>query len=57
MWQTRAAHLEDRLLALGAGDTGQDAPVAAPSSQQDVTPAEVDPDVPVPWWKFWERWQ
>jgi len=42
-----------RIPALGAG---QDAPVAAPVPRQEVTPANVDPDAPAPWWRFWERW-
>ncbi len=56
MWQSRAAYLEDRLLALGAGDTGQDAPQASPAVHHAPETADVAADTPVPWWKFWERW-
>ncbi len=57
MWQARAAHLEDRLLALTAGDnTRTDAPAAAPQPQHGAQPVEPTADASVPWWRVWERW-
>ncbi len=50
MWQARAAHLEDRLLALGAGEEDK---VDTPEPPAEVSP---EPDSPMPWWRFWERW-
>ncbi len=53
MWQARAAHLEERLLALG---TGQESPSAAPAVHHATEAAEPAADASVPWWRFWERW-
>ncbi|MDP9356686.1 MAG: hypothetical protein M3R02_15640 [Chloroflexota bacterium] len=53
MWQARATHLEDRLLALG---TGQEAPSTAPAIHHATESAEPAGDTSAPWWKFWERW-
>ncbi len=52
MWQSRAAHLEERLLALGAG---QDAPVAAREPQCEAEPAEASHDSSLSWWTSWWR--
>lgn len=52
MWQARAAHLEDRLLALGAGQVNN---VDTPVPPAEVSP---EPDSPMPWWvslAFWRR--
>ena len=43
-----------RIPALGAG---QDAPVAAPTPQQEAEPANAAPHTSSPWWRFWERWR
>ncbi len=61
MWQARATHLEDRLLALTAGDdTRADAAVAAQEPQHEAQPANTTPDTPdtsapahAPWWRRW----
>ncbi len=54
MWQARASHLEDRLLALGAG---QDAPSAAPAVHHATETTDAAADTSLPWWRFWERWR
>ncbi len=56
MWQTRAAYLEDRLLALTAGDDPPpDAPHAAPEPHHGAHPANVAPapsaPARAPWWR------
>ncbi len=56
LWQERARVLEGRLLALEAGDAGQDAPSGAPAPLQAAEAVEPAADPSVPWWKFWERW-
>lgn len=49
MWQERARVLEDRLLALDAGETGQDAPSAVQEPQQATAAVEPAPAAPS-WW-------
>ncbi len=57
IWQVRAVQAEERLKQLTAGDTtSADAPQASPEPQHGAQPANTDPDTPVPWWRFWERW-
>ncbi len=56
MWQARAAHLEDRLVALPAGgDTATDAPHAAREPQHGAQPTNTTPDTHVSpqasWWR------
>ncbi len=56
LWQARAAHLEDRLLALTAGsDTPTDAPHAAREPQHGAQPVETAPDTSPSWWASWWR--
>jgi len=48
-WQLRARHLEERLLALGAGDP---ATVPTPPTPSPApSPATTTPDPPRPWWR------
>ncbi len=57
IWQLRAMQAEERLQALTAGDdTPTNAAHAAPEPHHGAQPANVAPDAPVPWWRFWERW-
>ncbi len=58
MWQTRAAYLEDRLLALTAGDgTRADAPQGSPFAPGEAQPATVAANTSTPahapWWRRW----
>ena len=51
MWQSRAAHLEDRLLALGAGDVNN---VDTPEPPATASPESATPR---PWWEWFMPWR
>jgi hypothetical protein len=54
MWQTRAAHLEQRLLAIEAGTSSPETPPE--TAPEAPGPPETNESAPTGIWAWWRRW-